>query len=442
MILFLEGGDFSLENDVLHIVEEDEEEQEQPAVWGGSRPGKAPNLERHRVMYSHLLYNDFWGPTPVYNDIYFKKFFKLPIGLFDEIVERIALHDPYFTQKRDASQKLGFTALQKVCSAVRLLTSGVSPTEHNDKYRMATTTGMECMKRFCHGVNAIYGDKALRHPTSDDINRLLDEGNAVGFPGCIGSIDCMHWQWKNCPSAWKGMFQGKEGVPTMILEAISDHSTRFWHFNFGSPGALNDINVLDWSPLFYNAVRGEAPRVDFTVNHHQHSVAYWLADGIYPTYACFVKTIPNATTRMPKLFVTAQEAKRKDIEQAFGILQSRFHVLTSGCRLWDREAMDTVIRTCVVLHNKIIDYEREHSIDGGYINDANYVPLHHMVVLPRDPNQSVEEREVLMGNMQNAEQHNLLQHDLMVERWERWIALNGNDDMEDGILDDGNILVH
>ncbi len=29
MILFFEGGDFSLENDVLHIVEEDEEEQEQ-----------------------------------------------------------------------------------------------------------------------------------------------------------------------------------------------------------------------------------------------------------------------------------------------------------------------------------------------------------------------------------------------------------------------------
>ncbi len=98
----------------------EEEEQEQPPVWGGSRPGKAPNLERHRVMYSHLLYDDFWGPTPVYNELYFKKFFKHPIGLFNELAERIALHDPYFTQKRDASQKLGFSTLQKVCSAVRL----------------------------------------------------------------------------------------------------------------------------------------------------------------------------------------------------------------------------------------------------------------------------------------------------------------------------------
>ena len=63
-------------------------------------------------------------------------------------------------------------------------------------------------------------------------------------------------------------------------------------------------------------------------------------------------------------------------------------------------------------------------------------------LLPRNPNQSaVEEREVLMGNMQNVEQHNLLQHNLMVERWERWerwIALNGDDNhvMDDEINND------
>jgi Plant transposon protein len=50
--------------------------------------------------------------------------------------------------------------------------------------------------------------------------------------------------------------------------------------------------------------------------------AYWLGDGIYPKYACFVKSFPHPTTPMQKLFLaSAQEAKRKDIEQAFGIKQ-------------------------------------------------------------------------------------------------------------------------
>jgi hypothetical protein len=43
MMLFTAGGDFALENEVLyHRVDE---EQDHPAIWGGSRPGKAPNLE-------------------------------------------------------------------------------------------------------------------------------------------------------------------------------------------------------------------------------------------------------------------------------------------------------------------------------------------------------------------------------------------------------------
>jgi Plant transposon protein len=415
--------------------DEDEENDDHvppPGVWGGSRPGKARNLERHHVRYSHLLFDDFWGPTPVYDHYYFKKFFKFPIGLFNDIVEQVSDYDSYFVQKQDAAGRLGLATLQKVCSAVRLLTSGVSPMEQDDKYRLAASTGMQCMKRFCDAVIAVYSDEALRYPTAEDLNRLLEEGDAAGFPGCIGSIDCMHWEWKNCPSSWKGMFQGKSGVPTVILEAIADHSTRFWHFNFGSPGALNDINVLDRSPLFFNAVQGEAPRVEFNVNGNEHSVAYWLADGIYPKYACFVKTIPNATTAMQKFFATAQEAKRKDIERAFGILQARFHILSSPCRLWNRDAMDTVIRTCVILHNLIIDYSREHDIDGDYINDeANYEPVHQFVLIPRNPEQTIEDREELVTEMQDVGSHNLLQHDLMVEMWEKWNNDNGDEDADD-----------
>ena len=42
----------SNDDEVVHHVEE----EPPPAVWGGSCPGKAPNLERNRVRYSHLLY--------------------------------------------------------------------------------------------------------------------------------------------------------------------------------------------------------------------------------------------------------------------------------------------------------------------------------------------------------------------------------------------------
>ena len=45
-----------------------------------------------------------------------------------------------------------------------------------------------------------------------------------GFPGMIGSINCMNWEWKNFPTAWEGQFtRGDKGTTTVILEAVASH---------------------------------------------------------------------------------------------------------------------------------------------------------------------------------------------------------------------------
>ena len=242
------------------------------------------------------------------------------------------------------------------------------------------------------------------------------------------------------PSSWKGMFQGKAGVPTVVLEAIADHNCQFWHFNFGSPGTLNDLNILDCSPLFDNAIQGVAPEVEFVVNRHTYKCTYWLADGIYAPYACFVKSIPKPKTRMQRFFSTSQEAKRKDIERAFGILQARFHILTSGCRLWDCMAMGTVIKTCVIRHNLVIDYEREHSLDPGYISSDQYIPLHSFIIIPKNAGKdSAEHRQAKIAGMQASDHHHELQHDLMVEVWEKWFDVHGVDPNDDVEGNDSNL---
>ncbi len=79
-------------------------------------------------------------------------------------------------------------------SLVRQLTSGVSSMEHDDTYQMRASTGLESsMKRFCKSVNKQgFPGVALCHSTLDNMNHLLKEGREAEFPGCIGSIDCMH----------------------------------------------------------------------------------------------------------------------------------------------------------------------------------------------------------------------------------------------------------
>ena len=70
-------------------------------------------------------------------------------------------------------------------------------------------------------IIAMFGNHYLRSPNNIDIARLLQTGEQCGFPGMLGSIDCMHWKCKNCPTAWQGMYTGQCHEPTIILEAMA-----------------------------------------------------------------------------------------------------------------------------------------------------------------------------------------------------------------------------
>nr|CCA25823.1 F21J9.3 putative [Albugo laibachii Nc14] len=129
---------------------------------------------------------------------------------------------------------------------------------------MAETTALESLKRFCFAVVDSLGDEYLRAPTTQYLSRLLRIGEERGFPGMLGSLNCMHWRWKNCPeTSWAGQFTGKEKALTIVLEAVADYEAWMWHLFFGMPGSHNHINVLDRSHLFTDLTDGRAPSVSY-----------------------------------------------------------------------------------------------------------------------------------------------------------------------------------
>nr|XP_008362195.2 uncharacterized protein LOC103425872 [Malus domestica]XP_028953229.1 uncharacterized protein LOC114822617 [Malus domestica] len=140
-----------------------------------------------------------------------------------------------------------------------MLANGCSADSTDEYCRLAESTAIENLKRFCQAIQAIYGATYLRKPTREDLKRLLRKADKRGSPGMIGSLDCMHWEWKNCPTGWAGQFKGRHNKPTIVLEAVVSYDTWIWHAFFGSPGSNNDINALWSSPLFDEVVNGWAP---------------------------------------------------------------------------------------------------------------------------------------------------------------------------------------
>lgn len=93
----------------------------------------------------------------------------------------------------------------------------------DDYLRIGESTTIESLKRFVKAVVAIYLEEYLRSPNEVDMAILLEVGEKLGFHGMLRSIDCMHWKWKNCPTAWQGMYSGHIREPTIILEVVASY---------------------------------------------------------------------------------------------------------------------------------------------------------------------------------------------------------------------------
>ena len=82
----------------------------------------------------------------------------------------------------------------------------------------------------------------------------------------------------------------------------------------------------------------------------------------------------------------------------------------------------------MILHNLVINFERQNGVDSDCINDEMFIPQHPLVVIPSAEGQSFDTGSQMILAMQNSELHVRLQNDLMIDRWEKWYANNNDDD--------------
>ncbi|KAK2647621.1 hypothetical protein Ddye_015110 [Dipteronia dyeriana] len=86
-------------------------------------------------------------------------------------------------------------------------------------------------------------------------------------------------------------------------------------------------------------------------------MGYYLSDGIYPQYATLIQTISQPSSLKEKFFAEQQEATRKDVEHG-RVLQSRW-----TARMWTARDLGKIMKTCIILHNMIIESEHQQGIN-------------------------------------------------------------------------------
>jgi hypothetical protein len=256
----------------------------------------------------------------------------------------------FFLRSQDCTGKLGLTAPQKITSALQQLGYGVSSDATNEYVCIGETTARKTLKMFTQSVIEIYGSDYLRKPTEEDLRGILQENATRGFPGCLGSLDCMHVGWN--PRAWASQFTGKEKEPTIILEA-----------------------------------------------------------------AAFFKSVPNPSNSnlAMKNFNTNQEAVQKDIKRAFGVLQSKWHILTTPVCMWYEEDIKSIVLCCIILHNMMV----EEGISDFVSNPTRTPPGQSFTIVAAELANTFQDRRQLSNTIRSKQIHHDLTNSLIKYQWEQ-----------------------
>ncbi|XP_042942877.1 uncharacterized protein LOC122277043 [Carya illinoinensis] len=125
-------------------------------------------------------------------------------------------------------------------------------------------------------------------------------------------------------------------------------------------------------------------------------------------------TIPSSCGNKKKNFVKVQESARKDVERAFGVLQQRFAIIRGPSRMFKVKELTNIMKTCVILHNMIIEDERDDSeclnIEYDQLDD-------NLPELSRNHTTELTDFIQRHHDIRDSSAHHQLQEDLIEHQW-------------------------
>nr|XP_043625803.1 uncharacterized protein LOC122597254 [Erigeron canadensis] len=206
-----------------------------------------------------------------------------------------------------------------------------------------------------------------------------------GFLGMLGSVDCIHWPWRNYPTAWQGQYnRGAKETPRLCLKHLLHMICGFETLTLDPP------------------VRTTTSTYSMNLTHSTSSLKIELLWSTLPLMASSLQR----TTK----FKCYQDAVRKDVERAFEVLQGRFQILTHGACPMSINKIKRMMYYCVILHNMVVDH-----------NGRAISPLDLELIPEERPARTWEQRVGtqlrMMGELRDRVTHNRLQVALVEHIW-------------------------
>ena len=176
------------------------------------------------------------------------------------------------------------------------------------------------------------------------------------YPLCLGALDGKHIAIRQ-PGKSGSEFYNYKHFYSILLMALVDANYRFIYIDVGATGRSGDAGVFERSTLKAAMYDDQLsfPKPAQLVSTEETCCYHIVGDEAFPLRTDLMKPYPHRNlSRDQRIFNYRLSRARRVVENAFGILSSRFRVFLSTICL-DAEKVEKLVLAAICLHNFLLD---------------------------------------------------------------------------------------
>uniref|UniRef100_A0A1A7W9J8 DDE Tnp4 domain-containing protein n=1 Tax=Iconisemion striatum TaxID=60296 RepID=A0A1A7W9J8_9TELE len=261
-------------------------------------------------------------------------------------------------QKQSTNYRAAIEPKQRLAVALRYLASGDSLISLASSYRLGHSTVSNSVHMVCAAIEKLMMQQHLPKPTKDMWTEVAQGfWTKWNFPNCLGAIDGKHVFIQAPPNSGRQYLNNRKGFSRVLL-ALVDADFRFRVIQVGDFGQTSDRGTYAASDLGRGMESGTLevpPNTPLSGAAHLGNVPFvMVGNGSFPLKTYLMRPYPlHNLNHDKKIFNYRLSRARMVVENAFGILSSRWRIFLRKINLHPKH-VDTLVMAACILHNFLL----------------------------------------------------------------------------------------
>nr|CAI5839354.1 unnamed protein product [Callosobruchus analis] len=285
----------------------------------------------------------------------FQNFTRMSHTDFENLLELVTPH----IQRQDTNYHDSISPRMRLAITLRFLATGDSYKSLMYLFQVSYSTISLIVPEVCEAISSVLKDY-IKVPKDalewKDVARNFEI--KWNFPHCIGAIDGKHVQII-CPANTGTEYFNYKKTFSIVLMAIVDGNYCFQYVHIGCQGRMPKCGVYK-NTSFHKALQENQFNIPMpeSLPGSTRCLPYvFVADDAFPLRVDMLKPFrqTDLNSRERKIFNYRLSRARRIVENAFGILASRFRIYHTAINVQPENIEKIVMATCV-LHNFLIEH--------------------------------------------------------------------------------------